>query len=828
MELPPILHGQSREMPLLMKYPSESDSADNSDLESIPALNPPPHPLDAPSERLEGLPHSSPWHPKPPFLLLLHEADTLVFIDPSPEVIQARQPCSTRTVPHRIHSERLLATGSTYFQHMFSSSYQTRIINQRGLLNGLPAGIKYVLDLTPPLLDDDALILLAELSCPRSVREWASKKDIWSLPDSCVGGVDEMEAVGASTSTVPVAQNAAHQHEQKWDNSREEADNINPQSRNSRIKRSPMEYSPQRHREGIEHILHVLMGLNPTLDTPCKMWTFFGLAKFFDVVTVPVISDHIISWFYELNNIRFIELHPEVVYWVACGTKSVELCRGAFAELVGDAALLYLLRMAEFTPSRGIEMLTWNPARNVLDDGGLQRIEYASQSFGESVIRCFAGLAGTRMDWIYILPECQKLVHHLTLHPEDLGIINPIINTLKEYLRDQIYGLLADVRDTNRSFHADSSGRKFLDLYYRYIDKAPGKDFYLQRLIGQDFWTRLGSLDLYTESLIRKDSHTTIAEICPRSLALSGETDAIIRHVSHTELSEACREFNLLSLEKIRLREMQEEEAVPLVGERRILEMTIVIRQAQINVQRRLSPFYGPILNPIPAPHPYPCLSAALPQRQDPIKDYIFNECDFRDQAEAFLTVYSEELLKVPDISASPHVLADVLSCLTYNEYQYLPLWAGGNDDGTGGVFSDLMIPNVDAAEFPDPGLDMYTGSVASSSSLIEVDEDDDSSTIRAASHRATYSHASDLLSIESINSTQASVCPDQLDEAQLQQYGQFDDEGSVDFGLTTDEELEIQSDCTLVDESSPIHVGSSEGMEMDNSGQDSGEFEFI
>jgi hypothetical protein len=44
-----------------------------------------------------------------------------------------------------------------------------------------------------------------------------------------------------------------------------------------------------------------------------------------------------------------------------------------------------------------------------------------------------------------------------------------------------------------------------------------------------------------------------------------------------------------------------------------------------------------------------------------------------------------------------PTGLFDCLLCLDDNEFKYLPLWAGGNDDGTGGVYDD-HVPNLDDA----------------------------------------------------------------------------------------------------------------------------------
>lgn len=63
-----------------------------------------------------------------------------------------------------------------------------------------------------------------------------------------------------------------------------------------------------------------------------------------------------------------------------------------------------------------------------------------------------------------------------------------------------------------------------------------------------------------------------------------------------------------------------------------------------------------------------------------------------------------EELLHPPHIyhGTDPisRNLMDTLMCLTDDEWKYLPLWAGGCDDGTGGVFTEVDVPNLEAGGF--------------------------------------------------------------------------------------------------------------------------------
>ncbi|KAI9821901.1 MAG: hypothetical protein M1827_002483 [Pycnora praestabilis] len=63
--------------------------------------------------------------------------------------------------------------------------------------------------------------------------------------------------------------------------------------------------------------------------------------------------------------------------------------------------------------------------------------------------------------------------------------------------------------------------------------------------------------------------------------------------------------------------------------------------------------------------------------------------------------------------------LTDTLVCLEEEEWKYLPLWAGGNDDETGGVFDDT-VPFADAGP-SGPGPKYHTGVNSTASSEFEM-----------------------------------------------------------------------------------------------------------
>lgn len=69
-----------------------------------------------------------------------------------------------------------------------------------------------------------------------------------------------------------------------------------------------------------------------------------------------------------------------------------------------------------------------------------------------------------------------------------------------------------------------------------------------------------------------------------------------------------------------------------------------------------------------------------------------FKLCCFLDELASYIDHICHSMLSKPDGSELT-MLTDTLLCLTDKEWQYLPLWAGGNDDGSGGVTSADVPP---------------------------------------------------------------------------------------------------------------------------------------
>ena len=102
----------------------------------------------------------------------------------------------------------------------------------------------------------------------------------------------------------------------------------------------------------------------------------------------------------------------------------------------------------------------------------------------------------------------------------------------------------------------------------------------------------------------------------------------------------------------------------------------------------------------------------------------FFNLETFLKEADAHIRMVCRRML--PPENEEPckwdFCLSNCLRCLTDDEWKYLPLWAGGNDDGSGGVFDDeIPIPD---AQFTTAGPKVFSSgnsNAASASSEFDM-----------------------------------------------------------------------------------------------------------
>jgi hypothetical protein len=238
---------------------------------------------------------------------------------------------------HRVHSEKLLATGSKVFKEKLGSEWLNhRAAKKAGAFPTIPDGIKYFIDLTPPEEGDDALELTANLCCSPGVRHWFTAQSRLGVARNLVAGRDET-TMPRDTVSLPTSPNKpARKHDTVDQNSGQPGSELSTavtsiidgettgdqyrgvvpdQQRNDlrirrdnadRVQARPdgtieddlaeateklnvkylveevLDYCPIRHRACIERLLQVIEGKDPRLDSAPKVWTLAVLSKYFD------------------------------------------------------------------------------------------------------------------------------------------------------------------------------------------------------------------------------------------------------------------------------------------------------------------------------------------------------------------------------------------------------------------------------------------------------------------------------------------------------------------------------------------------------------------
>lgn len=639
------------------------------------------------------------------------DGDTFVFIDPpdqQPEQDdESYERCTARyNEPMRMKKDVLIKYGASYFEKMFEATYQYRTLRRRGLVGKLPRHVKYVVDLTPPMDGDQAAYLMTELCCSEGVRKWYQATRRWGVSKSLVAGQDEYMLpwkVGFGTP------------------------GQRPESGQSPC--IPLEYSPVRHRSAIERVLLALQGGDPQLDSAPKVWTTFAVAKYLGITRNSPLTDYIVRWLRVAPNSHFLEVLPETALHIADGLQCQELCRDTFAILVGEEALgaAFRSRVLDFNSSLSVH----GRKKEQLPVGLETAYEYASKALSDRVNAKFKSLVDDGMHWIDDLAEFQKL-SKLGPLPEKLERdLTELIDLLKAYVRGAVYTVLCT---------------DFVCLHNR-VTRAPEGDVFPttrweeiwaklvppERILTRTFWSILTSSDL-----LRGPTNLHI-RLRP--------TDGLIKDTRGEVENAICQEFsfNKISNKDIALRILslkdQYCEYYPTLTEGRDSRgegnvrfgptssflppvdwwsdetsldteskygstENLLSNDQNISIYAKVPLCYSTDKKTGIGGEKTSCNSSPIfdNKKSESLQafkrlplDYnpadFFNFGTFCAQAEVYLKWVGSCMTDAPDISVRREglevMLTQTLVCLEHSEWKYLPMWAGGDDDGSGGVFTD-------------------------------------------------------------------------------------------------------------------------------------------
>jgi hypothetical protein len=97
------------------------------------------------------------------------------------------------------------------------------------------------------------------------------------------------------------------------------------------------DYCPLRHRNSIIRLLILLEGRDVALDSAARVWTMVAVAKILDCTSV--VRDKVAQWLLHARNARFIEVLPEEALKIGNDLQLQQITQTAFRILVNELAL---------------------------------------------------------------------------------------------------------------------------------------------------------------------------------------------------------------------------------------------------------------------------------------------------------------------------------------------------------------------------------------------------------------------------------------------------------------------------------------------------------
>ncbi|KAL9107410.1 MAG: hypothetical protein Q9227_007694 [Pyrenula ochraceoflavens] len=540
------------------------------------------------------------------------------------------------------------------------------------------------------------------------------------------------------------------------------------------------EYSQIRHRSAIERLLHAACGGDPRLDSAPKVWTYFAVAKYFDCATNPKINSWITVWLFDYDNANFIQANPEISYRIGMDIKSDFLTQTAFSILAAEKALATLA----YTVSN-----SWGPApvslhrsrTEYLDDDEKNRIDHAADRFLHRIPPLFESLVDDRMAWLERCLQFQALRSHKRDFPGDSQLVDDLILILQHWVRTR----LLHIQARNYGTEVGALENKWESVTKFYPLRKPLHEIYndmpLQaRLLTRTFWIALESeqLNEHQDSTfvdLLGQGHPEIGSVgSPNFRKIQAHlNNRPVKHFpTRFEVHQAVQSFNNRKVEREDQAHWSHAPAEWWSQGPTEAENTDHGETEDGASNDTTSPLLG---HP-PSNQSYDAKASFIPKgwfrrpwtsdtgpntpgyataELAPFVDPPSNTripSNVRFSLDTFLIEVKQLLIHIINPLLRPqHVwqgatfrlptaLIDTLYCLDEDEFKYLPLWAGGNDDGeTGAVFDEAEVPFLETGGFA-PGRGIHSAaSDASSDKMSDDSFSDVASTAQGTTYRASH-----------------------------------------------------------------------------------------
>ncbi|KAK1834348.1 hypothetical protein QBC39DRAFT_398131 [Podospora conica] len=587
----------------------------------------------------------------------------------------------------RMSSEKLKSLGSAKIAAMFEPGLQTRIRRRLGILL-LPPGINYVLDFSPHREGAELAEQTVALWLPKTVKLWFLAGHY--IPDEIIRVGPKATPANPTWTPSLMWQNGkwvddtslhkrplgdkcvgatlvlGHDDACKSDECLKDLDQWRVSGRVRGIFdesflgsaedgvpswRLIEDYCPIRHRAAIVRILRAINGHDLLLNSAPRMWTVAQVAIYLEIPQV--VLDPVAQWLIAPPNTKFIEICPERAFQLARSLQIPLVLTAAFRILVNELAIDYL-----FTDrSPGKPALTWVGRRR--DDYGdfpSDPVEYAARSMQERSIEMVDKLlSDTALDELgntlgrHSLPEWKKLrkIGEIV----DLVCTDPAKSSELVLAYRQLVGVLVSA----------------FKMRVMAAFKAPINDQNASLIAAQRAHYIPGPESESVSDLYEKLNHhqRVLTPIFWRNLKTE-------RHQPYDESTAKGSPIWRLDL-----------------------RFDLLFKHAMKQLEEDAAGY-----------HPPPPFMSDI---DTDLKMLQFSLPDFQDQLQTTVVALCTDMLRVHDNSGIPFYLSDhLLLNLSEKEQNFLPIWAEGLDDGSGGVFQEA-IPPTDMGP-SEPGPAYHTG----------------------------------------------------------------------------------------------------------------------
>lgn len=625
--------------------------------------------------------------------IVLDSGDVLVYIDtPTLKSPRGMTNCEG-VVPHNlnfyVHSEKLFALGDTKFKRLLLNTRKQRKWREaRKPTDAEMKGVTYILDLTPDMEGDDRVFELAELSLTKGIVDWWAADKMHKVPEGLVRGHDDIcscqqqdpdsrhapnltERISVLRALDDPAQDTESPPPEPvalppgpTDLLRLKAQGINDLFETPSCYQIP-DYCPSRHCNSIARLLLMVEGKSVRFNSAARVWTMVGISKIYECPSV--VRDAVVQWI--MSNTRFVEVLPEEALRIGFNLTLPQITQSAFRILVNEMALE---EAAEGEKSDREKHLTlFGRRKEDPGDDKSNAIQHAARAFVERVRSqrdllfspdLFDSWTSENGHWVTPLedikaPEWQKLrdIENLLIVHND-GSFGEALATLREFMA----ALVHKINDKAQAL---------------YHDHSHCRSAYIE-------------MDKDRATYVKPWQYDQIQYILP---SLSSDQRLLLPFF-YNELGRQC-EGGLFWGQKSTL------------DGSRFKYFSHLLRDVEVELQTLVDMkptrgYYEPwriLFNdtqPFAPPRPQGRLISSPLIQLGRLEDQV--RSGLRPITRAW-----ERIDKgfVPQLNLTRHMLLT----LTQNEMKFLPLWAGGNDDGTGGVFEDLLPPAELGPNGPGP-----------------------------------------------------------------------------------------------------------------------------